>query len=463
MKVTVLNGSPKGETSITMQYVKYLQQRFPMHEIKIFNISLEIRVIVREEKRFNEIMQSVAKSDIVLWAAPVYFLLVPSQYKKFIELVFERKAVKFFTGKYAAVLMSSIHFFDHTAVNYLNAISDDLGMKYIGSFSTKMYDLMKRDVRRKLDFFGDTMFLHAKEKFPTLKNFGPVTTKPKPYRPGKAVKAVDTRGRAVLVVTDTLDNKTNQGKMIDAFTGALKGGCELLDLSSLNIKGGCLGCMECGYENKCVYDGTDDYRLMFEDKIMKADILVFAGTIKDRYLSSGWKQFFDRSFFRNHVPSLTGKQVGFLISGPLMENRNLREMLEAYAEFQSANFIGIVSDESAKSSEIDTAISALARQAVSASENGYVRPRTYLSTGGMKIFRDEVFGMLGMVFRADDRYYQKNGLYDFPQKKRGLRLQNFVITSLQAFPSFRKGFYKNLKRGMLQPLKKYTKQPGEGA
>jgi hypothetical protein len=81
----------------------------------------------------------------------------------------------------------------------------------------------------------------------------------------------------------------------------------------------------------------------------------------------------------------------------------------------------------------------------------------------MKIFRDEVFGMLGMVFRADDRYYQKNGLYDFPQKKRGLRLQNFVITSLQAFPSFRKGFYKNLKRGMLQPLKKYTKQPGEGA
>ena len=463
MKITVLNGSPKADTSITMQYVLYLQKCFPAHDFTIFNISSEISRIARDKKRFDEIITTVGKSDIVLWATPVYFLLVPSQYKKFIELVFERKAAKFFAGKYAAVLMSSIHFFDHTAMNYLNAICDDLGMKYVASFSAKMYDLMKSDVRHKLDFFGETLFLHAKEKLSTLKNFHPVSSKLKPYRPGKIKNTIDCRGLKVLVVTDIYDKKTNQGKMIDFFIGVLQGSCELIDLSTFKIKGGCLGCMECGYENECVYDGSDDFRPIFEDRVMKADMLVFSGTIKDRYLSSSWKQFFDRSFFMNHVPMLNKKQMGFLVSGPLMQNSNLREMLETYAEFQSANFTGFVTDEPSSSAEIDEAISVLAMRAVMAASHSYVRPRTYLSAGGMKIFRDEVFGMLGMVFRADDRYYKKHGLYDFPQKRRRLRFRNFIITRLLLFPSFRKSFYKNLKKDMIRPLFRYSKRQEEEA
>ena len=42
MKITVLNGSPKGITSVTMQYIHYIQKQFPQHELKILNVSQNI-------------------------------------------------------------------------------------------------------------------------------------------------------------------------------------------------------------------------------------------------------------------------------------------------------------------------------------------------------------------------------------------------------------------------------------
>jgi len=34
MKIVVLNGSPKGPVSVTMQYVSYIAKRHPEHELK---------------------------------------------------------------------------------------------------------------------------------------------------------------------------------------------------------------------------------------------------------------------------------------------------------------------------------------------------------------------------------------------------------------------------------------------
>jgi hypothetical protein len=45
MKIIVLNGSPKGEHSITLQYVHFIQKRFPQHELKIIHISKNIKKI----------------------------------------------------------------------------------------------------------------------------------------------------------------------------------------------------------------------------------------------------------------------------------------------------------------------------------------------------------------------------------------------------------------------------------
>jgi NAD(P)H-dependent FMN reductase len=135
MKIIVLNGSPKGKLSITMQYIKYIEKIFPHHELKIFDISQKLRTIEKDEKVFQEIINEIESSDGVLWAFPLYYCLVHSNYKRFIELIFERKVTDAFKDKYTAAISTSIHFYDHTAHNYINAICDDLNMKYVDFFS----------------------------------------------------------------------------------------------------------------------------------------------------------------------------------------------------------------------------------------------------------------------------------------------------------------------------------------
>ena len=63
MKIAVLNGSPKGELSITMQYVKFIQKSFPEHDLKIINISERIKKLENNKEYFKEIIEEINSSD----------------------------------------------------------------------------------------------------------------------------------------------------------------------------------------------------------------------------------------------------------------------------------------------------------------------------------------------------------------------------------------------------------------
>ena len=141
MKIVIVNGSPKGDISVTMQYVAYIRKKFPEHEYEMFNGAHEIKKIEKDTASWDRIIAAIRSADLVLWAFPLYYLLVCSQYKRFIELIAERNATDVFAGKYTASLSTSIHFFDQTAHAYIHAVSDDLGMKYLGGYSAEMHDL----------------------------------------------------------------------------------------------------------------------------------------------------------------------------------------------------------------------------------------------------------------------------------------------------------------------------------
>jgi NAD(P)H-dependent FMN reductase len=59
MKIIVLNGSPKGEDSITLQYVAYIRKHFPQHDFRIIHVSQRIKKIERDLAAFQEIMDEV--------------------------------------------------------------------------------------------------------------------------------------------------------------------------------------------------------------------------------------------------------------------------------------------------------------------------------------------------------------------------------------------------------------------
>jgi len=450
MKIAVLNGSPKGEVSVTMQYVHFLEQRFPEVQFEYFDVALKIKKLEKDDKAFGDVIAGVSAADAVLWAFPLYFLMVCSQYKRFIELLFEKHAVSAFHGKPAACLTTSIKFFDYTAINYINAICDDLKMNFFGAYSAEMNDLLKMKERRRLKLFGEMFIKAIREKTPAIRSNMPLLV-PDVVFEARDVNPVDVAGKKVLILADDLRTNANLRKMTERLQQSFSPPAEVIQLKDIDIKGGCLGCIQCGFNNVCVYEGKDGYIDFFNNRVKTADILFIAGAIRDRYLSSLWKCFFDRSFFNGHTPVLEGKQVGFVIAGPFNQMSNLREIFKASNDFQHCGIAGFVSDDMGTSDEINSALQTMAQTAVERSLLGYLPPPTFYQVAGTKLFRDVIWGRLRPVFQADHKYYKEHGMYNFPQKYYKWRIINGILVSLTKIPPFRREFIKRLKQEMIKP------------
>ncbi|MBP7736856.1 MAG: NAD(P)H-dependent oxidoreductase [Spirochaetes bacterium] len=459
MKISVLNGSPKGDMSITMQYVRYMEKQVPGIRMTVHDISLRIKALEKDAASFRAVMDDVRSSDLVLWAFPLYYFLVPSQYKRFIELIFERKAAAAFRSKFTAVITTSIHFFDHTAHNYMRGLCDDLAMKFAGSFSASMYDLVRSAERERFRKFIAVMLQRVSADAPASRAYVPVKGKMFPYRPSKTKKTVDPGSRNILILSDAGGASSNLARMVERLRSSFAVAPQAYNLHDLDIKGGCLGCIQCAYDNTCVYGDSDGFHEFYETRVKKADIIFYCMETRDRYISSLWKRFIDRTFYNNHTPVLGGKQIGFLVSGPLSELSSLREFLQIYPEFQRANLVDIVTDECGDSKELDRRIQALAGSAVSLAESDYVGPFTFGTVGGWKIFRDEIWSWMRFPFIADHTYYKKHGMYDFPRRSPGRSLVNGALAMMVKIPGFRDVVYKKrMKEEMLAPLKRILKR-----
>jgi hypothetical protein len=314
---------------------------------------------------------------------------------------------------------------------------------------------MKESEQKKFLIFND-LFLKGIEKgVSTARENPPIEPNFFCYEPQNHTQPVDPGERQVLILTDCMPDQTNLLRMVERLKSCFLKGVTVVDLSDISMKGGCLGCIRCGYDNTCVYEGKDEFTTFFNETVKKAPIIVFAGAIKDRYLSSTWKMFFDRSFFNNHTPYLLGKQIGFIISGPLGHIPNLRQILDGYVELQQGNLAGVVTDEHEHSSEVDSMIEGLAYRLIECATAGYIKPSTFLGVGGHKIFRDDIYGRLRFPFQADHAYYKKSGAYDFPQKDFKARITSAILMLLTKIPAMRKEIYnRKIIEGMVKPLKK---------
>lgn len=450
MVIVVLNGSPKGERSITLQYVRYLQKLHPEHSFELLPVAAQAGVYERDPEKLEPVLQALARADLVLWAFPLYYLLVCSQYKRFVELLFARGAREILEGRYTAAISTSIHFFDHTAHDYIQAVSEDLGLRYLGFYSAAMNDLAEKNERARLRLWAEDLFAGVETGRPTAPRFAPIPPENPPYTAVTPKRNIESRGRKVLILSDCTEASPNQRRMVERALAACPG-AEHINLHETRTLGPCMGCCRCGYDNTCSYDGKDDFIPFYREKVMKADVVVFCGRVVDRNLSSTWRRYFDRCFVEGHKPSLAGKQVIFLISGPSLPE--LRAVYDGWADVQQVNVVGWIHDDQ-PGPRIDALIDDHLARALLLGERGYLRPRTFLSVGGQKLFRDEIWGHLRPVFQADHRAYKKLGWYDFPQRTWATNLVTSFLYWLLHVPAVRRYFMKVMPEQMVAPYRK---------
>ncbi|MCD1295841.1 hypothetical protein CUJ83_12630 [Methanocella sp. CWC-04] len=453
MKIAVMNGSPKGDNSITLQYIGYIKNMVKGHEFEVINVGHDIKKIENDTTLFLSIMEKIQNSDAVIWAFPVYHLSVPSQLKRFIELMFEHYRNGDLKDKYTTSITTSAHFFDNLAHEYMHSICEDLDMRYVAGFSADMMDLLKKEERDNMIKFAKNFLEHAENRLPVEKRYQPISYDTKEFMPAETSKIPAAKDHKIVLVTDAGENDTNLNRMIEIFLKSIPCNVEVVNINDADIRGGCLGCMKCAYDGTCVY--KDDVTGIYKNIIFPADAMIYATKTRDRYFSSRLKMFFDRSFFNGHRPMAQNKQMGYIISGPLRQLNTLRQDLESRAMVGNTNLAGIVTDEYDDSVYLTSLIQNFSGQLIKSLDEQMNKPPMFPGVGGHKIFRDLVYSLSG-IFREDDRFYKTNGLYDFPQKDIRGRAFNLALRWSLKIPFIKKELYNNMSRYMIERLKKIS-------
>ena len=148
MNILVLNGSPKGENSITLQTVRFWEILYPEHRFSVLHVGQKIRSFERD---FTEAADAITKAEVLLFSYPVYTFIAPCQLHRFIELMKEHHADV--TGKIATQITTSKHFYDVTAHRYIQDNCQEMGMNYIRGLSADMEDLLKEKGREDAEKF----------------------------------------------------------------------------------------------------------------------------------------------------------------------------------------------------------------------------------------------------------------------------------------------------------------------
>ena len=443
MKILALNGSPKGKYSITLQHTRYLEKLYPQHSFEVFNVGQKIKSL---EKDFSPAREAIEKADVLLFSYPVYTFIAPCQLHKFIALL---KAAKLdLSSKYATQITTSKHFYDVTAHRYVQDNCGDLGLKYIKGLSADMDDLLTEKGQKEAKDFFEYLCWSVENDY-----YEPASTPAATFakQPVAVPECTEEKQGDVVILTDCEADNIQLSNMIARFRAMLPRKTRVINIGKYPFNGGCLGCFGCAITGKCVHkDGFDEY---LRKEIQTAQSIVYAFTIKDHSMGPRFKMYDDRNFCNGHRTVTIGMPVGYLVSGDLSKEENLRTIMEARAQVGSNFLAGIATDEVNPDAEIDK----LAQTLTYALEHQYVPPQNFYGIGGMKIFRDLIWLMQGMM-RADHKFYKSHGQYDFPQKKWPMMLKMYMVGSLLANEKLKAKMGNMMNDGMLMPYNKLFEQ-----
>ena len=345
MNILVLNGSPKGKNSITLQTVLYLEKKFPEHTFEVLHVGQKIKSLTKD---FSPAAEAIARADVLLFSYPVYTFIAPSQLHRFISLMKEHGVNV--TGKIATQISTSKHFYDITAHRYIQDNAQEMGMHFIRGLSADMEDLPTKKGQQEAEKWFSHFVWSVENHY-----FAPYYPIPAPTAPvSVTVPEENFSGKPgdVVIIADLRPGDTQLAGMISRFRSRLPYATRVFNLREFPFSGGCLGCFRCAVSGKCVHkDGFDEY---LRTRIQTADAMIYAFSIEDHSMGALFKTYDDRQFCNGHRTVTIGMPVGYLISGNLGAEENLRTIIEGRAQVGSNILAGIATDETDTDAAIDT-------------------------------------------------------------------------------------------------------------
>jgi multimeric flavodoxin WrbA len=384
MKILVINGSPKGEYSITYQTARYLHMKFPDDQYNVLHVAANI------DQFGNDILPvliAMEEADLILFCYPVYSMLAPSQMMHFMEII---KASKVrLSGKYMTQVTTSEHFFDMTAHRYIEENCNDLGMKVLPGLSQRTGDLLtKKGQLDAIKFWSYIRHCVMQDEYSEEKNIAErkYVSGRNIYTPSISKTAKDAQYK-VLIITDCAKEDQQLRNMIIDFRHALKYESTVENLHYKHFKAGCNGCLKCAVNSKCIY--KDGFELLIQNKLAMADAVVFAFNIVDHSTGYVMQMYEDRQFCSPLHDIIKDKPIAYITSGDLADEDNLCTVLEARAEMMRNFIAGYATDEE----NTEHSIQKTADKLSYALYHRMSLPETFYGMAGARMLREIAAGM----------------------------------------------------------------------
>ncbi len=441
MNILILNGSPKGKNSTTIQTLRYIEKRFPNHNYQTLNVGVQYRKL---EKNFEEAKNLLLWAELIIFAYPVYTFIAPFQLHRFIELM--KAADLDLHDKFATQISTSKHFYDVTAHKFIEENCLDMNLKYLDGLSADMNDIMHKKGRTQADhFFLKLLFDIQNNYYKT--SFRETSKKEKvPYK-AKLTPVTKTSNKRIVIVTNALSSDVNLLQMVDDFTQATIHQVHLFNVREFAFVGGCIGCLACAYDGTCIY--KDGFAEKLRNELHTADAIIYAFTIENHFTHSSMKCFDDRQFCNGHRSLTPGMPIGYIISGDYSNEYNLQTIVEARNEIAHTYLSHIATDEG----DTTASLQSLIRNLEYCLQYPMDKPSNFYQVGGSKIFRDLVYMMRG-VMRADHNHYKNHGVYDFPHNKKSEMFKMHLAGFLLHFPPLKKRMKGSMNDYVLIPYHK---------
>lgn len=447
MNIVVLSGSPKGKLSITLQTILYLQKHFKNDYFEILHVGQQIK---QYERDMGLAIKELLDADMILFCYPVYTFIVPYQLHRFVELIKEQKVD--LSGKFVAQITTSRHFYDMTAHRFIEENCLDLNLKYIHGLSAEMGDLLTEKGQNDVLKFWEYVYFCCESDIcvsnnKLSKSSGNLSAPSKKMHIPILPVAIKSDRYDTVIVTNCEDNDENLKNMISDFRNVYPYSTRVINIREYPFAGGCLGCFNCEITGKCIY--KEGFDVFLREEIQSADAIVYAFTIKDHSMGASFKLYDDRQFCNGHRTVTMGMPVGYIVSGAYSQEHNLKLIIEGRCEVGRNFLCGVASDEEDTAKSLKT----LSVKLDYALQKKLVLPQNFLGVGGLKIFRDLIYTMRGLM-KHDHKFYKKHGMYDFPQKKIGNILKVKLVGMLLSMPYACKKMSKRINDAMIRPYQK---------
>lgn len=266
MKICVLSCSPKGETSLTLQTVKFLQKFFPED---IFEVKLTTKV-----ECTDDVVDAASESDIIMILSSIFHLHVHGQMISMLDELVSKLRAKIgddINKKYFTYITSSNFIYDIGAHNYILRWAQGEKLNFLRDLSLKDDSMLTEQGQEEVYRW----FKYTKETIALLKS--------------KEIPKV-TSARRIAIINDGLASPELVSKISDMYK---ERGCEVESFNLNDYKiAPCNACFACYSNRVCCM--KDDFVDLVDKVGTGTDMFVNVGKLRYGMLGQKFKIWTDR-------------------------------------------------------------------------------------------------------------------------------------------------------------------------